>query len=79
MKNPGAHQPDDSRPTGLRALWLVEPKSWVLTISELICFLCALEDETFCVYQTLGERSTSPDTMTDPLAHLMRLVMPYPI
>ena len=77
--NPGAHHPDESRPIGLRALWLVDPKSWVLTISELICFLCALENEMFCEYQVLGERSTSPDIVVDPSAHLMHLFMPYPI
>ena len=49
--NPGAQQSEGPRPIGLRALWLIDPKSWVLTISELICFLGSLADETFYEYQ----------------------------
>ena len=77
--NPRAQHPNGPRPIGLRAVWLIDLKSWVLTISELICFLCALEDETFCEYQVLGERSTSPDTVADSSKHLMHLFMPCPI
>ena len=54
-------------------------KELVLTIRELICFLCALENEMFYEYQVLGDRSTSLDTVADPLAHLMHLFMPCPI
>ena len=44
--NPGAQQAGEPRATGLRALWLIDLKSWVLTISELLYFLGALADET---------------------------------
>ena len=75
--NPRAHHPDRPRPIGLRALWLVDPKSLVFTISD--CFLGVLEDETFSKYQALGERSTSLDTVADLSMHLMCLFMPCSI
>ena len=48
--NPRARRLGGVRPTGLRALWLMDLKSWVLPISEIICFLVALEYETFSKY-----------------------------
>ena len=46
-----AQQAGGPKPIGLRALWLIDPKSWVLTISELLYCLGALTNETFCEYQ----------------------------
>ena len=40
--NRGAQQPGGPRPIELWARWLIDPKSWVLTISELMCVLDAL-------------------------------------
>ena len=48
--NPRAQKADKPRPIGLRALWLIDLKSWVFTISELLCFLGALADDRFCEY-----------------------------
>ena len=46
--NRGAQQPARPKPIELWAWWLIDPKSWVLTISELMRVLDALEDETYC-------------------------------
>ena len=50
-------------PIELWAWWLIDPKSWVLTISELTCVLDGLEDKIYCEYLVWGERSTSSDTV----------------
>ena len=49
--NLGTQQSDGPMSIGLTALWLIDPKSWMLTINELIFFLGALVDEMFCEYQ----------------------------
>ena len=53
--NRGAQHPGGPRPIELWARWLIDSKSWVLTISELPRVLDALEDETYCKYQAWGE------------------------
>ena len=76
--NLGAQQTDGPRPLGLRALWLLDPKSQVFNANELICFLGDLADETPCEYEVY-ERNTSPDIAANLSWHLMRLLTPCPI
>ena len=51
----------------------------MLTISKLMRFLDALQDETSCEYQAWGENSIFLDIEAGLLAYLMRLFVPYPI
>ena len=77
--NRGAQQPGRLRPIEQWARWLIDPKSWVLTISELMCLLDAQEDKMSYEYQTWDERSMPLNTGADLLAHLMHLSEHYTI
>ena len=49
-ENQGTQQPGGPKPIELWARWLIDLKSWVLTISLLMRVLNALEDETYYEY-----------------------------
>ena len=51
----------------------------MLTISELMRVLDALEDKMSCEGQTWGERRTLLNTRADFSVHLMCLSWPFPI
>ena len=63
--NRRAQQLGGPRPRELWLQWLIDLKSWVLTISELTHILDALKVETYYEYQAWGERRTSPDNVAD--------------